>query len=165
MNKQQTIEILKAGHERLRKVVDSLDDEKTAKVAVLGVWTTKDVIAHLTFWNWEAAKEIDRILENKATWHKSAEQIEDEDKSNEIAVRERKDKNFQDVIKEWEESFASFIARIRALTPEEWSHQSGSDTWSDKIPITVESLFRYRYEGEEHEAGHAKQIERFLGLS
>jgi hypothetical protein len=51
---------------------------------------------------------------------------------------------------------------MEKFTEEQWKHQSGNQTWSDGTPVTIYSLFGYVYEGEGHEGGHAKQIQRFL---
>lgn len=164
MDKQQAIIWLKRGHRKLEKVISSLNEEQMTRIPVLGKWTVKDIIAHLIAWNWEAAKEIERILNNKATWHKLFEETSGENKFNEIEVKKRKDKNFNEAIQDWEESFQHVIKEIEALSLKEWNHQSGKDTWEDGSPLTIASLFDYEYEGDEHEGGHANQVIRFFKL-
>jgi len=162
VKKEKAIEILKADHKKLAGVLDLLSPGQPEEVKVLGEWTTKDIIAHLIEWNWEYLAEIERILADKATWHKVCESKEQEDEFNRKAAEKWRTKSFKEVLDEWEKSFQVAIKMVEKLTNEEWNHQSNKDTWSNGDPVTIYSLFDYEYEGTSHEGGHAKQIREFF---
>lgn len=162
IDKQATIDRFKNEHDRLKELVISLPEEQVLSQKVLGDWTIKDIIAHLAAWNWEAIDEVDRVLQNEATWPARYEGKLGEDEFNRKEVEKRKGKPWDEVINEWDDSFWTQIKRMEKITPEEWRHQSGNQMWSDGTPVAVYSLFAYEYGGQGHEGGHAKQIKEFL---
>lgn len=58
------------------------------------------------------------------------------------------------------------LVLICKLSVEEWNFQSnfywGSKTIHGKYPVTIKSLFDYKYKDESHEGGHAKQIGEYF---
>lgn len=126
---------------------------------VLGNWSVKDVIGHISAWNWEIMKSIDEVLMKKAPWYLTKGETE----FNMIEVAKRQDWSLREVLEDWEKSFDSLIRRIEEISSIEWN----IDTelfWAEGSPVTIESLFRYRYRGEGHEGGHALQIREYYGL-
>lgn len=162
MKKEKAIEILKADHKKVAEVLDLLPPGQLEKVEVLAGWAVRDILAHLIEWNREYLAETDRILADKATWHKVCESKEQEDEFNRKAVEKWRTKSLKEVLAEWEKSFQIAIERVEKLTNEEWNHQSNKDTWSNGDPVTIYSLFDYEYVGASHEGGHAKQIREFF---
>jgi hypothetical protein len=125
-------------------------------------WTTKDVLSHLTAWNLQYLTEIDGILRDDASWHKLYEDEQGENEFNRKAVEERRNKPFSEIYTEWERSILKLVDRVQQLAPADWMHQAGNGVWKDGSPITVRSLFDYRYNNEPHESGHAKAIRERL---
>lgn len=165
MEKQRVIETFRAGHQKMADVIRQLSKEQMVKEKILGSWSIKDILAHLSAWSLEAVKETDRILENKATWHKLYFEKEGEDKFNKREVARCKNRSLEEIIHEWEESFQAEMTRLEELTEEECLHQSNQERWGDGKPVTVYSLYGYEYQGEDHEAAHAKQIQGHFDLN
>lgn len=164
IDRRETIDRYIKEHQKFKKALSSLSKEQILKNKVSGDWNIKDLVAHLAAWNLEAIDEVYRVLKNQATWPTRYEDEIGTDRFNREAVEKRKDKTWGKVLKEWDDSFRTQIELMMKLTKEEWSHQC-NQTWKDKTPVTVYSLFAYEYEGEGHKGGHAKQISRFLNLS
>jgi hypothetical protein len=162
MTKQEAINSIQAGHERLRESIGTLMDEQMTTIHIVENWTVKDILAHLAAWSWEYKKEIKRVLSNKATWHKLYADEEGESEFNKKEVKKRQTRTLAAVIAEWETSFQSTVETIQSLSHDEWMHQSGNDTWKDGRPLTVSSLFDYAYQGADHEGGHARQIANYF---
>lgn len=165
MDKQEVIKAHEADHREMGETIQRLSKEEMAREKVLGDWTVKDILAHLNAWAWECVKEIDRVLQNGATWHRVYPDEKGESKLNKREIRKRRDKGLKEILQEWEESFQALINRIEKLSDKEWCHQSSNDMWGDGKPMTVMSLFDYEYKGEGHEAAHATQIKRHFNLS
>lgn len=165
MEKHKVIQISKFGHQKVEDVIQKLSKEQMVEEKVLGDWSVKDILAHLSAWSWEVVKEIDRILQNKATWHRHYFEKKGEDGFNQREVAKRKSRSLKSIVYEWEESFQAEMSRLDTLTEEEWVHQSNQDKWKDGKPITVFSLYDYEYQGEQHETAHAQQIRENFGLS
>lgn len=163
IDKNETIGRFKREHQKLQELVSSLSGDRALEPKTLGEWSIKDIVAHLAAWNWEATEEVDRVLKNEATWPSRYEDRAGEEEFNWREVERRRDKSWEWVLKDWDESFAAQIKRMERLSEEEWKRQSGEMTWSDGSPVCVYTLFAYEYEGEGHEGGHAKQIRSLLG--
>jgi len=162
---QQAIDYFSSGHRKMQETIARLSEKQMTKELVLDDWTVKDILAHLAAWSGEAVAEIDRILNNKATWHILYPTDEDTSKFNEPEVVKRRSRTLQEVINEWETNFEAEMKRISELTAEQWERQSGNDVWPEEgNPVTPSSLYGYEYNGEQHEAGHASQINKHFNL-
>ena len=143
----------------MKKVIDTLNEEQLCRKEVQGEWSVKDILAHISAWNWDIIKQIEVVLANDSLWYRNIPEVD----FNKSAVSVRMDWTLERVLDEWEESFNMLIARIKDLTPENLAHSNCED-WGDGTPVTVESLFGYRYKGEGHEGGHAKIVKDFFGV-
>jgi len=56
MNKKEIMQALEESHEPILEVLDRLSDEEMLEPGVVGDWTLKDLIAHLTRWEAELVK-------------------------------------------------------------------------------------------------------------
>jgi len=162
MKKKNVIDLLIKDHKKMEAVLELLTKEDMLKIRVLGVWNIKDVLAHLSAWNLELAKSIDIILRDEELWFRNT----GDEEFNKIQVTKRKSYSLEEIMEEWQNSFKILIDRIEKLSEEEWEFQSkfywGSEAIHGKYPVTIESLFDYKYKGETHEGGHAKQIEEYF---
>lgn len=165
IDRQETIGRFIKEQERLKKLVSLLSEEQVLKQKTLDNWSVKDIFAHLAAWNWEAIDEVKRVLKNQATWPARYEDKAGEDEFNRKEVEKRKDKSWEEVLQEWDDSFWAQVKRMEQLSENEWKHQSGNLFWRDGTPVTVYSLFAYEYKGEGHEGGHVKEIKEFLERS
>jgi hypothetical protein len=166
-DKKLVIDHLEQAHQVMEEVLSQLTDEQIRSAIIYDPWTTKDIIAHLSAWNWECADEIVRILNDSATWYKSYTSEAGESVFNQEQTQERKKVSVTEVLEEWEESFQNLISTVKRLSQSQWTHQSSNHFWpaGDNLntqPVTVFSLFDYEYAGDFHEAGHARQIEDIL---
>ena len=161
LNKQEFVEFFKRDHLKLKLVIDNLAKEQMLEMTVLGFWTVKDIIVHITAWNHEIRKAIDEVLSDKKIWFADQTDIE----FNKQVVKSAESYSLDQVLEEWEQSFEELIHRIENLSESELQKQS-SYTWGGTNDvITVESLLDYRYRGEGHEGGHAKQIKEYFSNS
>ena len=62
MNKEQLLKRLDKSWEALLKSYAGLSDYEMTTAKVLGNWTVKDIIAHVTCWEEEALKHLPTIL-------------------------------------------------------------------------------------------------------
>lgn len=162
IDRLETIEKYKREHERLRQLVIHAPEKRLLRPRTFGEWSVKDIVAHLAAWNWEAIGEVGRVLKNQSTWPDKYEGESCEDNFNQMAVEARRKITWDETLKDWDNSFWAQIQLMEHLSENEWRHQSGKDVWADGGPVTTWSLFAYEYEGEGHEGGHAKQVEKLL---
>jgi len=157
ITKLEKIEYLKNGHNKLQGLINSLDTKQLTELKVLKDWTIKDVLSHLSAWNWEELKSVDQLLNGERPWWWEIP----EEEFNEQEVLKRRNISVEEVIKEWKDSFNQLMEKIETLTDQEWE-TGRSEKWPRGTPFTVKSMFIYEYYGLDHEGGHAKQIEEFF---
>ena len=157
MNREETIKFLKNDRKELEIVLENIIPEDFVTFRVLGIWKIKDVIAHISGWNIELRKSIDKLLNNEDLWFV----YESEDYFNKIQIMKRKSLTVEEVLNEWKITFAELIERIRKLTDDEWEFTSKYN-WKSGAPVTVKSLFGYRKKGKGHEGYHALLIEEYF---
>ena len=165
MTKQEVMDFLSEDHEKLKFVVDSLHKEEMLEIKIQGNWNVKDILVHVTSWNKELKNACDLLLKNEKPWFvddpKKVKQLETE--FNVLKITIKKSLSLDEVIEEWHQSFKELIGKINSLSEEELNYTTNF-FWSEKNPVTVKSLFDYRYKGEEHghEGGHALVIEDYF---
>ena len=142
---------------RLRLAVASIPDDRRGD-ALFGGWTVREVLVHIACWDRELVRGLDQLLAG----HRPAFLDEDEDAFNERAVRAWREVPLQAVAAELGAAHESLMARLEALTEEQWG-SSLAERWPDGAPITVASLFGYTYRGQTHYDGHAAEIEAQIG--
>ena len=157
MNREETIKFLQDDHKELEITLEKLSPEDFVTFRVLGIWKIKDVVAHLSGWNIELKKSIDKLLINEELWFVN----EPEDYFNKIQIMKRKSLTVEEVLEEWKNTFVEFIEGIRNLTDEEWEFTS-KYKWKSGVPVTVKSLFGYRKKGKGHEGYHALLIDEYF---
>ncbi|MFW9780357.1 MAG: hypothetical protein ACFFE8_16060 [Candidatus Heimdallarchaeota archaeon] len=159
MNKRQAIHFLTTNHENLKKTIGRLERHQITEEIISDMGTAKDIIVHISAWNFEIKKAIDDLLNDGKPWFINEEELT-EAKFNEEAIEQRKNWQLDQILEEWQISFEQLIQRIQKLVNAEWNYQTPFE-WIKDMPVTVSSLFDYKYRGEGHEGGHAKQIEEF----
>jgi uncharacterized damage-inducible protein DinB len=157
MNQDEAIRFFESDHQKLEDIVSKLTEEQLLTERVQGNWTVKDIIAHISAWNWELITQTDFVLSGKKPWYANVTEAE----FNSRAIRERKSWSLEKILSEWRESFTALVTRMRELTENEWRFRL-EEEWPEGGKINVSSIFGYRYQGEGHEGGHAKVIQRYF---
>jgi hypothetical protein len=165
MTKQQILDFLSEDHDKMEFVVESLHKDEMMKIRIQGNWNVKDILVHLASWNKELEKTCDLLLKNEKPWFiedsSKIKQLETE--FNTLKVTIKRSSSLEEVIEEWQESFKKLLNKIESLSEEELNFTTNFQ-WSDGNPVTIKSLFSYRYKGDEHghEGGHAKVIDDYF---
>lgn len=155
MDKEEAILFLKNDHQKLKEAIEGLSSHQMTQVSCVRDWTLKDVLAHISAWNWEEIKAVDIVLTNKKPWYVGLK----EDEFNQREIDKRKSWSLDKTLKEWRDSFLALIKKLEKVTAKEWNFKTDC-VWPNGTPLTMNSLFDYEYEREGHEGGHAKQIKK-----
>ena len=159
MDQEETLQFFKNDHQKLVNVLSTLNESQMRTDRVQGDWTVKDIIAHISAWNWELIKQTELVLSGKKPWYTDMT----EEEFNIRAVGMREAWSLEKVLSEWRESFEALISRLKQLSHDEWTFEL-DDEWPEGGKITVASIFGYRYHEEGHEGGHAKVIRKYFGI-
>jgi hypothetical protein len=161
MDQQETIKFLKNDHKKMEEVITSLTSQQCTKIPIIGNWTVKDILAHISAWKIEQLKDIDIILKGNKPWYVGTST----DEYNQIEIKRRKSWSFKKVYKEWQDSFHAVIKRIRELSSKDWKKET-KYFWSSGKRITIITLFSdYTFGKEAHDGLHAKEIKKVFDLT
>lgn len=161
-SKDKLIKTLKDSHKIMTDVIELLADDQVDSLLVTQKWTPKEILAHLSAWNLEYIKEIDKILSDSPTWQKLFNTKEGTDNFNFSVVKKRTSFSFEEILNEWHESFHKLVERLNKLSKNQWLYQSKKGKWVNGEPIFIKTIFQYTYKGLPHEAGHAEDIKQAL---
>jgi len=153
MKKKEIIGSFLVGHDEFKQVLKKLSNEQIKSVPAVGIWPVRKVIAHLSAWNWEQIKEIDRVLKNRPTWYRKKNgEISNTDLFNQKAVEKRKNWTIEKLVEEWQDSFDALINRINILSDEEWNLDG------------MTTIFKYELNGGSDENRHSKEIKKHFNV-
>jgi hypothetical protein len=76
MNKSDAIAALQESHQRLSQVISGLSEKETLAPGVVGDWSLKDVLAHLTRWEAELVKLLWQLSQGRTPASLLVEEID-----------------------------------------------------------------------------------------
>lgn len=152
MEKRQLLDALTEGREKLLQAIEGLDDAEMLQPGVIGEWSVKDILVHLTRWEaelvkllWQAAQGIE-----PSTVHFTSQSV---DELNARWYAESRDRQLPLVLKDFHAARFQTIRRVQEL-PEAALSDPDYFTWSGSQP-----LWKWiAGDSFEHEAEHEVQI-------
>ncbi len=152
-----TADRFRADMDRLLGALATLAPEQQVRV-LYGDWIVKDILAHIAAWDRALARGVDELLAGHRPAFVAYASPAGEDEFNDRAVEAARTLPLEAVLAEARAAHEALVARIEALTDEEWVWSSPF-RWGNGQPMTVWSLFDYSYNGATHYGGHANEIE------
>ena len=159
MDQEETIRFFKDDHQKLKDVISRLTKVQMKTNKIQGNWTVRDILAHISAWNWEIITQAECVLSGRRPWYEGKTEAE----FNKEAVKTRESWSVERIVSEWYESFEVLISRIESFSKEEWNFELDEE-WPEGGKISVSSIFGYRYHSEGHEGGHARIIRDYFEL-
>ncbi len=154
MTKQELIERIEQDWARLQTALNGLTEEQMHIPGVVGEWTIKDLLAHITAWQTRLITAMFKA--EKGFQPDTTDGGATVDELNEKWHREMKDRPFEQVWDDFDSSYHQLLKRL--------------DTWTDdmlfnpaKFPWMKGQPFLNYIAGDsyEHYAEHAEQIEEW----
>jgi hypothetical protein len=109
MNKADLLSAMRAGHARLKKLMDNLSEEQMLAPHLHGGWSGKDLLAHLGFWEQKMAAYCQMLL-NRETPMETVGQFA-VDEINAAAFAEYHDQSLDEVRVFERQSFQRLLAQ------------------------------------------------------
>ncbi len=158
MNKTELLDNIRREHERLARLVGQLGEDQLTAPGVVGDWSFKDILAHITAWDnllpgWLEAARIGatpKLPSEGYTWA-------DEDKLNESIYHQHKDDTWNSVLADFQDSYARVVREVEALSEQDLS-DANHFPWLHGKPLA--SLVAT--DSSEHYAEFATAIESWL---
>jgi hypothetical protein len=153
MNRQQLLQKLDNAWAEIKKSYAGLSDAQLTEPGVVGDWSVKDILAHVTWWEEEALKHLPLIIKEGRPPRYST-QYGGINAFNALMMEQKRDLSLADVLHQQDEIHRQLIAYIQSVPEEQF---------------TRETRFRHRLRLDtySHYAEHAKAIrewrERSIG--
>ena len=145
--------ILHYGHQTVRETLDAIPVEKWERGGVVGVWSVKDVIAHLASFEVVLVDVFQSLLDESPT-PRLQEFFEQGDAFNDLQVAARRHLTPDQARAEYEEAYCQVMLRFEQLLPDLWS-QRGTLPWYGN-DYSLDDFIVYTFYG--HKREHCGQI-------
>lgn len=149
-------DVLKYGHQTVLRAIDGFPQEAWETGSVVGVWSAKDVVAHLASFERVLVEILGWVLD-PAQPTPTLELFVSHEKFNEEQVALRKDKTPTEVLAEYEHWHAQAMALAGRIPPEAY-RKPGILPWYG-AEYDLEDFLIYTYYG--HKREHAAQVALF----
>lgn len=157
MKKTELLEALEEERAELQEMLEDLPDEMLLVPGVVGEWSIKDILNHLTFWEGQVVTlvfQAQRGMPKPSTAHFGKETI---DAVNQRWYEEGKDRPLEMVWKDWLGVRKQMIRRVSELSEEDLNHPDRF-AWQRGVPLYQWIL----NDSIDHEAEHADLIREWL---
>lgn len=152
MNKAQLLEALRVGREKFLQAIEGLSDEEMVQPGVVGDWSVKDILVHLTRWEAELVKLLWQAGQGvkPTTVHFTSSSVDD---INARWYAESRDRPLSLALQDFNAVRVQTIRRVNEL-PEEALVDADHFPWAESQP-----LWKWiAGDSFEHEAEHEAQI-------
>jgi hypothetical protein len=151
-----TLDVLDYGHQMVLQTIDGLPEEAWEAPNVCGVWSTKDILAHLTSFE-QVLIDILASLSDSERPTPTLDQFRSQKTFNDEQVALRKDKLPQKVLADYKDAFDQVVSLAKGLPPETF-RQNGILPWYG-AEYDPDDFIVYTFYG--HKREHCAQIKLF----
>ncbi len=151
MKKQEIIQEIKQAREHMLAALDGLPQDAYLRPGVIGMWSVKDILAHLTIWYSELITALSKLDNPKQA--PGIVNIEDIDEFNEEQYRENVRRPLAVIMEDFEGVYKYLIKAIEGLDDDTLNNVR-KFTWMEGEPLwylLAENAFW-------HEKEHADEI-------
>jgi DinB superfamily len=149
-------DILKYGQLTVLQTLEGFPETELETAGACGVWSVKDIIAHLASYERVLVDILTTFTGGGPTPALNA-YIEQGGQFNDIEVSRRKAKTMQDILAEFNDTYAQVMSLISNI-PAETLRQTGTLPWYG-MSYTLDDVIVYMYYG--HKREHSAQIATF----
>jgi hypothetical protein len=149
-------DILMYGHRTVRSTIEGMPDAAWQTPGVCGVWSSKDILAHLTSYEWLLVDILHGFLDRAPTPYLDQFRAP-EGNFNDTQVARRAQLSIGEVVAELDQAHAHVMELI-ARIPLETLRQPGTLPWYG-VEYALDDLLVYMYYG--HKREHCAQIAVF----
>jgi len=159
--KTELVAKLETNRDELLNLLANLSDEQLTTIPVIGEWTIKDAVGHVSYWEQVIHDHVrESIVEGRP------HPMRDDENDNIVNPREaakRKDWSWQRVRAEFENTRRALIERVESLSEEQLAFVVPNPWWGETGFYSVGAMIESDALG--HCREHSEQIKRWrLGI-
>jgi uncharacterized damage-inducible protein DinB len=158
MNKQSILDQCRAGHEKLAQAIDGLTDEDMLRPGAAGLWSVKDLLAHVTAWQSELVTALSRLSVTKQI--PNIVQIEDLDEWNMEQYRVNAPRDLDIILEDFHGVHKHLLKTIESIDEKTLTNPRRFP-WMEGEPLS----YLIAENGFWHEAEHAEEIIAWRGAN
>jgi hypothetical protein len=152
------VDLLNYGHLTLLQAVENVPDSAWETPGVCGVWSVKEILAHLTSYEQALVEVLNALLEDQDTPPPLVSaMLTDPQAFNDSQVAQRQNQTPDDVLAEYKAAQAQAIS-LAAQIPAELFRQNGALPWYGEA-YDLDDFLAYTYYG--HKREHSAEINAF----
>lgn len=150
------LDVMKYGNRTLMSGLDGLDQRYWDRPNVCGVWSVKDILAHLTSYELVLVEMLEWVLDESKPLA-TLQRMADGQKFNDTEVAKRKGTPPDQVLSEYQDAHTR-VMELLSQVPEEKRRQTGAIPWYG-LEYDLEDMLAYMFYG--HKREHTAQINVF----
>ncbi len=157
VDKASILDELRSKYVALEAILAPLDEAQMTKTGVIGDWSIKDILAHITAWHHRLLARLHAARHNEEPTISGPDSEEEMDRLNEQFYKENKSHPLADVLGGFRSSYLQIVEAVQAM-PEEDLIDPHRFAW-----LNGDSL-RQLVAGDtyDHYEEHRQQIEEWL---
>ncbi len=160
VDKASILDELRTKYVALEAILAPLDETQMTKTGVIGDWSIKDILAHITAWQDRLLAWLHAARHNEEPTISGPDSEEEMDRLNEQFYKENRSRPLADVLGDFRSSYLQIVEAVQAM-PEEDLIDPHRFAW-----LNGDSL-RQLVAGDtyDHYEEHRQQIEEWLARS
>src|SRR5919199_1682272 len=123
MNRQQLLKKLDRAWAEFKESYAGLSDSQLTEPGVIGDWSVKDILAHVTWWEEEALRHLPLIIKEGRPPRYST-QYGGIDAFNALMTERKQDLSLADVLQQQEETHRQLIEYIQSVPEEQFTRET-----------------------------------------
>ena len=123
MNRQQLLQKLDQAWVQIKESYAGLSDSQLTEPGVVGDWSVKDILAHVTWWEEEALKHLPLIIKEGRPPRYST-QYGGIDAFNALMAERKQDLSLADVLQQQEETHRRLIHYLQSVPEEQFTRET-----------------------------------------
>jgi hypothetical protein len=123
MNRQQVLQKLDKAWAEIKESYAGLSDSQLTEPGVIGDWSVKDILAHVTWWEEEALKHLPLIVKEGRPPRYST-QYGGIDAFNALMTERKQDLSLAEVLQQQEETHRQLIEYIQSVPEEQFTRET-----------------------------------------
>ena len=157
VDKASILDELRSKYVALEAILAPLDEAQMTTPGVIGDWSIKDILAHITAWQHRLLTWLYAARHNEEPTISGPDSEEEMDRLNEQFYKENKSRPLADVLGDFRSSYLQIVEAVQAM-PEEDLIDPRRFAWLDGDPL------RQLVAGDtyDHYEEHRQQIEEWL---
>jgi len=153
MNRDQILAALKNSRAQMETALDGLSETQLVEPGVMGEWSVKDILSHLTAWEAEVVTRLAKLKLGKKI-QSIVPADSDIDSLNAKWYKENKSRDLDRVLADFRGVREQMIRQVESLTDKQLAQPL---PWAETN--TIENMIAWN--SYEHEPEHAEQIQKW----